>query len=66
MVSPGVPLDDPFVVALKEAKVHTTWTNPNAEYDGAMRRFVARERVDLRGSRPDPLFETVHAGGDRR
>jgi (1->4)-alpha-D-glucan 1-alpha-D-glucosylmutase len=27
--------------ALKEAKVHTTWTNPNADYDEAMRGFVA-------------------------
>src|SRR5262249_25782419 len=27
--------------ALKEAKVHTTWTNPDARYDDAMRSFVA-------------------------
>jgi (1->4)-alpha-D-glucan 1-alpha-D-glucosylmutase len=27
--------------ALKEAKLHTTWTNPNARYDEAMRSFVA-------------------------
>lgn len=26
--------------ALKEAKVHTTWTNPDAAYDGAMKSFV--------------------------
>jgi (1->4)-alpha-D-glucan 1-alpha-D-glucosylmutase len=27
--------------ALREAKVHTSWINPNAEYDEAVRRFVA-------------------------
>jgi (1->4)-alpha-D-glucan 1-alpha-D-glucosylmutase len=26
--------------ALKEAKVHTSWINPNAEYDAAVARFV--------------------------
>jgi (1->4)-alpha-D-glucan 1-alpha-D-glucosylmutase len=26
--------------ASREAKVHTSWTNPNAEYDDALRRFV--------------------------
>jgi (1->4)-alpha-D-glucan 1-alpha-D-glucosylmutase len=28
--------------ALKEAKVHTTWTNPNVGYDQAMHAFVAQ------------------------
>jgi (1->4)-alpha-D-glucan 1-alpha-D-glucosylmutase len=28
--------------AIHEAKVHTSWVNPNAEYDDAVRRFVAR------------------------
>jgi (1->4)-alpha-D-glucan 1-alpha-D-glucosylmutase len=28
--------------ATKEAKVHTSWVNPNEEYDAAMREFVAR------------------------
>ena len=27
--------------ATREAKVHTSWINPNAEYDAAMREFVA-------------------------
>ena len=34
--------------ALREAKVHTSWTNPNADYDAAVAGFVARildERV---------------------
>ncbi|QOV91338.1 malto-oligosyltrehalose synthase [Humisphaera borealis] len=28
--------------ALREAKVHTTWTNPNAAYEQAVQAFVAR------------------------
>jgi (1->4)-alpha-D-glucan 1-alpha-D-glucosylmutase len=28
--------------ATKEAKVHTSWVNPNEEYDAAVRRFVSR------------------------
>jgi (1->4)-alpha-D-glucan 1-alpha-D-glucosylmutase len=28
--------------ATKEAKVHTSWVNPDAAYDGAVRRFVER------------------------
>ena len=28
--------------ATKEAKVHTSWINPNEEYDAAMRQFVLR------------------------
>jgi (1->4)-alpha-D-glucan 1-alpha-D-glucosylmutase len=31
-----------IVKALHEAKVHTSWVNPNAEYDDAVQRFVAR------------------------
>ncbi len=27
--------------AIREAKVHTSWINPNEEYDAAVRRFVA-------------------------
>jgi (1->4)-alpha-D-glucan 1-alpha-D-glucosylmutase len=26
--------------ALKEAKIHTSWVNPNEEYDGAVRNFI--------------------------
>jgi (1->4)-alpha-D-glucan 1-alpha-D-glucosylmutase len=41
-------IDDAFVArinaymekALREAKVHTTWTNPNLAYDEAVRRFT--------------------------
>ena len=28
--------------ALREAKVHTSWTNPSADYDAAVQQFVAR------------------------
>jgi (1->4)-alpha-D-glucan 1-alpha-D-glucosylmutase len=28
--------------AIKEAKVHTSWVNPNEEYDAAMRDFICR------------------------
>jgi (1->4)-alpha-D-glucan 1-alpha-D-glucosylmutase len=31
-----------LVKALHEAKVHTSWINPNAAYDEAVRQFVAR------------------------
>src|SRR5262249_1253334 len=32
--------------AIKEAKVHTSWVNPNAEYEKATRDFVARLLTD--------------------
>ncbi len=37
--------------AQHEAKVHTSWINPNAEYDAAVREFVARI-LDERASAP--------------
>jgi (1->4)-alpha-D-glucan 1-alpha-D-glucosylmutase len=37
--------------ALHEAKVHTSWINPNAEYDEAIREFVGRI-LDEGASRP--------------
>ena len=45
---PGTPAWEEFVArvnayvekAAREAKLHTSWTNPNAEYEAAMRRFV--------------------------
>ena len=37
--------------AMREAKVHTSWTSPNAEYEGAAKEFVARI-LDERSSRP--------------
>jgi (1->4)-alpha-D-glucan 1-alpha-D-glucosylmutase len=37
--------------ALHEAKVHTSWINPNAEYDAAIQEFVGRI-LDEGGNRP--------------
>jgi (1->4)-alpha-D-glucan 1-alpha-D-glucosylmutase len=35
-------IQDYMIKALHEAKVHTSWINPNAEYDQAVTEFVAR------------------------
>lgn len=35
-------LQEYFIKALHEAKVHSSWVNPNAEYDQAVTDFVAR------------------------
>jgi (1->4)-alpha-D-glucan 1-alpha-D-glucosylmutase len=45
------PLDQDRAVAYlekatREAKVHTSWTSPNTEYDNAVRRFVEGALVD--------------------
>ncbi|HEY7423828.1 MAG TPA: malto-oligosyltrehalose synthase, partial [Gemmataceae bacterium] len=39
--------------ATKEAKVHTSWVNPNEEYDDAVQQFVARVLPD---SADDPFL----------
>jgi (1->4)-alpha-D-glucan 1-alpha-D-glucosylmutase len=44
--------------ATKEAKVHTSWINPNEEYDGAVRQFVARL---LPGVGADPFLDDLRA-----
>jgi (1->4)-alpha-D-glucan 1-alpha-D-glucosylmutase len=33
--------------ATKEAKVHTSWVNPNAEYDAAVEKFVKQVLADI-------------------
>jgi len=38
--------------ATREAKVHTSWVNPNEEYDAAVREFIARVLPDT----PDDPF----------
>src|SRR5262249_10197425 len=48
--------------ATKEAKVHTSWVNPNEEYDAAVTQFVARLLPDAEG---DP-FLTELLGLQRR
>jgi (1->4)-alpha-D-glucan 1-alpha-D-glucosylmutase len=44
--------------ATKEAKVHTSWVNPNEEYDDAMRTFVARLLPD---DANDPFLTDLRA-----
>jgi (1->4)-alpha-D-glucan 1-alpha-D-glucosylmutase len=42
--------------ATKEAKVHTSWINPNEEYDDAVRQFVARLLPDRED---DPFLDDL-------
>jgi (1->4)-alpha-D-glucan 1-alpha-D-glucosylmutase len=44
--------------ATKEAKVHTSWINPNEEYDAAVRQFIFRLLPD---SSEDPFFQELLA-----
>jgi (1->4)-alpha-D-glucan 1-alpha-D-glucosylmutase len=44
--------------ATKEAKVHTSWVNPNEEYDDAVQQFVARL---LPASHDDPFLQDLQA-----
>jgi (1->4)-alpha-D-glucan 1-alpha-D-glucosylmutase len=44
--------------ATKEAKVHTSWINPNEEYDAAVRQFVCRLLPD---SAADPFLTDLLA-----
>jgi (1->4)-alpha-D-glucan 1-alpha-D-glucosylmutase len=44
--------------ATKEAKVHTSWINPNEEYDAAVRHFVGRL---LPGTGADPFLDDLRA-----
>jgi (1->4)-alpha-D-glucan 1-alpha-D-glucosylmutase len=44
--------------ATKEAKVHTSWINPNEEYDAAVQQFVARL---LAGGDADPFVKDLLA-----
>lgn len=44
-------IQDYMQKALHEAKVHTSWVNPNAAYDDAVRRFVARLLDERKNSR---------------
>jgi (1->4)-alpha-D-glucan 1-alpha-D-glucosylmutase len=42
--------------ATKEAKVHTSWVNPNEEYDDAVRQFIARLLPEAGG---DPFLDDL-------
>lgn len=48
--------------AIKEAKVHTSWVNPNQEYDEAMRSFIHRLLAD----QPEDSFFEELRGFERR
>ncbi|HET7594854.1 MAG TPA: malto-oligosyltrehalose synthase, partial [Stellaceae bacterium] len=44
--------------AVREAKEHSSWSNPNAEYEAVLGRFVSGA---LDGSRPNPFLQDMHA-----
>ncbi len=44
--------------ATREAKVHTSWINPNEEFDAGLREFVGR-LLDPRGMRPGGFLADV-------
>jgi (1->4)-alpha-D-glucan 1-alpha-D-glucosylmutase len=44
--------------AVREAKEQSSWSNPNAEYEAMLGRFVAGA---LDGSRPNPFLQDMHA-----
>lgn len=54
----NAPLDDDFRArigrymekAIKEAKLHTSWINPEPEYDAAVQRFVQRTLDEAHGA----------------
>jgi len=62
----GAPLPADFIPrmqaymekALREAKVHTSWVNPNAEYEQAVARFVAAA-LDASADNPFPADFTA-------
>jgi len=43
--------------AVREGKEHSSWSNPNAEYEAVLGRFVAGA---LDGSRPNPFLQDMH------
>jgi (1->4)-alpha-D-glucan 1-alpha-D-glucosylmutase len=44
--------------AVREGKEHSSWSNPNAEYEAVLGRFVSGA---LDGSRPNPFLQDIHA-----
>jgi (1->4)-alpha-D-glucan 1-alpha-D-glucosylmutase len=46
--------------ATREAKVHTSWINPNADYDTAVRQFVAAVLDERPKNRFLPAFRDFH------
>ncbi len=50
-----------MVKAIREAKVNTSWLNPNTNYDQAVRAFVAAILEDTPGNRFLADFRSLHA-----
>jgi (1->4)-alpha-D-glucan 1-alpha-D-glucosylmutase len=50
-----------MVKAIREAKVNTSWLNPNTSYDQAVRTFVAAILEDTPGNRFLADFRSLHA-----
>jgi (1->4)-alpha-D-glucan 1-alpha-D-glucosylmutase len=50
-----------MVKAIREAKVNTSWLNPNTNYDQAVRAFVATILEDTPGNRFLADFRSLHA-----
>jgi (1->4)-alpha-D-glucan 1-alpha-D-glucosylmutase len=47
-----------MIKAVRERKLETSWSNPNAEYEAALTRYV---RAVLDASRPNPFIADFHA-----
>jgi (1->4)-alpha-D-glucan 1-alpha-D-glucosylmutase len=47
-----------MIKAVRERKLETSWSNPNADYEAALRRYV---RAVLDGSRPNPFHAEFYA-----
>ena len=47
-----------MIKAVRERKLETSWSNPYADYEAALERFV---RAVLDGSRPNPFLAEFHA-----
>ncbi|MEO7909496.1 MAG: malto-oligosyltrehalose synthase [Roseiflexaceae bacterium] len=54
-------IQDYMVKAIREAKVNTSWLNPNTTYDQALRAFVAAVLEDTPGNRFLADFRSLHA-----
>jgi (1->4)-alpha-D-glucan 1-alpha-D-glucosylmutase len=50
-----------MIKAIREAKVNTSWLNPNTNYDEAVRAFVAAILEDTPGNRFLADFRSLHA-----
>lgn len=59
-------VEDYVLKAIREAKRHTGWTNPNEAYEEATRRFVGHLFDDLAGSADSPNSTGGFAGSFRR